>query len=158
MKKNQRGITLIALGITLAIMVVLIGIVVSTVVTIIETGKLQELSTNMLLIQAKAKTIAEKYNFDETSVTLVGTINTDNINTLKTVGSVTNTQNISLMYTLSETDISDFGLTNLKLKSGEAFVVDYSSLDVEVYYIPGFEHNGTTYYELSKIMEISVNE
>ena len=57
---NKNGIALITLCITIAILVIVAGALVYTGSNIVSAAKLQTLNTNMLLIQAKVKTISEK--------------------------------------------------------------------------------------------------
>lgn len=63
MKNNVKGITLIALTITIVLLLILAGISLYSGKETIEKAKLQELKTNMLLIQAKAKEYVEEVNF-----------------------------------------------------------------------------------------------
>ena len=62
-KKSTSGITLIALAITITVLAILIGISIYSGKETIQQAKLEELKTNMLLIQAKSKEYVEKANF-----------------------------------------------------------------------------------------------
>ena len=152
MYKNQRGITLIALAVTIIVMLILTAIGVSTGMSIIKTANLQELSTNMLLVQARAKVAAEKYNFDQDLNNLIGEpIDTSSIAQIQGATDLT--------YKLGQNELNTMGLRNLNLKSGEYFVVDYGNLDVEVWYLPnGFKYKNNIYYKLSEISQININE
>jgi len=155
---NQKGITLIALAVTIVVMIIIAVIGISAGSTMINTARLQEISTNMSLIQAKAKMEAEKHKFDPTSIELSGAINASNVTKLKSEGAIENTYDTTLLYTLNQDNLTTFGLGNVRLKTGEAFLVDYNDPEVEVFYLPGFDYKGTKYYKLSKILEINVNE
>ncbi len=64
MKKNENGITLVALTITIIVLLILAGISINTGKTSIKKANLEGLKTNMLLIQTKAKEYVENANFD----------------------------------------------------------------------------------------------
>lgn len=61
--KENKGITLISLAITIILLLVLSTVIVSTSTESIERAKLEELRTNLLLIQAKAQEYVEEVNF-----------------------------------------------------------------------------------------------
>lgn len=63
MKDNKKGITLISLVVTIVLLVILAGIALMGGKEILEKAKLEELKTNMLLIQAKAKEYVEEATF-----------------------------------------------------------------------------------------------
>ena len=63
--KKDNGITLIALIVTIIIMIILATIVVDFSTKAIDKAKLEDIKTNMLLIQGKSQTIYEKYSFKE---------------------------------------------------------------------------------------------
>ena len=62
-KNRTKGITLISLAITIIILLILAGISIYSGKGVIQKAKLEELKTNMLLIQAKAKEYVEEVNF-----------------------------------------------------------------------------------------------
>ena len=64
MIKNNKGITILVLAITIAVLLILLGITIDTSTKVIESAKLQNINTNMLLIQARVKVISEKVVFD----------------------------------------------------------------------------------------------
>lgn len=61
--KRNKGITLITLVITIVVLLIIAGIAVYSGKETIKKAKLEELKTNMLLIQAKAKEYVENANF-----------------------------------------------------------------------------------------------
>lgn len=67
MKKNK-GITLISLAIMIIILVILASVTMYYGNSIISESKIQDLSTNMLLIQAELKGNLEQYNFEVQSI------------------------------------------------------------------------------------------
>lgn len=63
MKSRTKGITLISLVVTVVVLIILAGITIYSGKGTIERAKLEELKTNMLLIQAKAREYVEEANF-----------------------------------------------------------------------------------------------
>ena len=61
--KNNKGITMIALVITIGLLLILAGISVGTGGKIIKQSELENLKTNMLLIKVKGKEYVENANF-----------------------------------------------------------------------------------------------
>lgn len=158
MRKNQKGITIVSLAITIAVILIISSIGISTGMSLINTARFQELTTNMLLIQAKAKAEAEKHNFDAESIVLTGVkIESDSVEQL---------EDSELLYKLSQDDLTNWGLRNVRLKEGEYFVVDYDiNNNGEVYFLPnGFKYKSSLtsetkiYYKLSEMMEVNINE
>lgn len=70
--KRQSGITIVALIITVIIMIMLAGVSVYYASDAIQKGKLEDIKTDMISIKAKAKIVAEEYNFKDIE-NLVGT-------------------------------------------------------------------------------------
>lgn len=58
--KNNSGITIVALIITLIVLIIIASIAIYEGQTLIRTSKVQTLETNMLTLQVKAKAIAEE--------------------------------------------------------------------------------------------------
>lgn len=64
MKKNEKGITVVALIITIILLLILAGITIYTGNDSIQKANLEGLKTNMLLIQTKARAYVENASFD----------------------------------------------------------------------------------------------
>jgi Tfp pilus assembly protein PilE len=60
---NQKGITLIALAVMIVVLTILTGITINYGKSTIEKAKLENVKTNMLLLQGKLKTYAEQAKF-----------------------------------------------------------------------------------------------
>ena len=71
--KNDKGITMISLVVTIFLLAIVVGTVVYYSRSIIETARFENIKSNMILIQAQAKIIYEKHSFDN-SIALVGTL------------------------------------------------------------------------------------
>ena len=63
MKKNE-GITMLVLVITVILLLILSGISINTGNNIIKRANLENLKTNMLLIEVKGKEYVENANYD----------------------------------------------------------------------------------------------
>ena len=64
MVKNEKGVTLIILVITVMVLMIISGIIINTGVKSIKNAQRESLKTNMLLIQAKSKEYVENANFN----------------------------------------------------------------------------------------------
>ena len=142
--KNNKGITLIALTITIIILLILASITIYSGKESIKKAQLESLKTNMLLIKAKAK--------EEAKNELKGK---------EANASDYSKQNITInggeiLYKLTSDNLKEMGLKDVKLGSNEEYLVKYNIKDVtvEVYNTSGYENNGTTVYSLSELEKI----
>ena len=62
-QKREKGVTLIALAITIVVLLIIAGISIKGGTSAIKMAQLEELKTNMLLIQAKGRQYVEDVNF-----------------------------------------------------------------------------------------------
>lgn len=72
MLRNNKGITILALVITILVLLVLTSVSLGTGYSVITDIKLGRTISNMALIKAKAETIYEQYQFSGNSEDLVG--------------------------------------------------------------------------------------
>ena len=61
--KNNKGITLMTLVITIIVLLIIVSITVNYGIDSISKAQIQNMQTNMLLIEAKAKKYVENANF-----------------------------------------------------------------------------------------------
>ena len=160
--KNNKGITLIALTITIIILLILASITIYSGKESIKKAQLESLKTNMLLIKAKAKEYVEQASFK--NGVNKSEISEEAKNELK--GKEANAsdyskQNITInggeiLYKLTSDNLKEIGLKDVKLGSNEEYLVKYNIKDVtvEVYNTSGYENNGTTVYSLSELEKI----
>lgn len=133
-KKNNKGITLIALILTVILLMLIAGVSISIGTNIIDTTKFEALEADLLLIQSKTKKAANEKAIGEiTEEELYGT--------KQESGEYTD------WYLLSQTDLNEMGLENLDAEDN--YYVDYENDDIA--FGAGFEYKGTTYYKLSEI-------
>lgn len=162
---KNKGITLVSLTITIIVLIILAGISISVGSNMIKKAKLEELKTNMLLIQAKGKEYVEEANFK------IGK-STEDTNRIDAVRSEIYVEKAKLtlasdevkskinvtgdgFYVLTKDSIdtyNEWGLNKIELENGESYVVKFeeANLKVEVYNTKGY--NGK--YSLTDIEKI----
>jgi len=181
--KQNKGITMVMLVITVIVLLILAGISIGKGNNVILRSKLENIKTDMLLVQAKGKEYVENANFelgtdyeklsDETEKTkrlenaktkLKGTEITDAENLDSNFGITTekfkeDNSNLIFYYELSNQDLADIGISDVKSdeKSGKYIVkYDIKDVDVEVYNTKGFENGDKTYYSLNEIENLNL--
>lgn len=155
-KTSEKGITLVALIMTIIIMLILVVVTFNYSKNEIDKTRLESLKTNMLLIKAKSKTIYERYSFKEIDelpgieYNPSGSISGDYVisQELKTEIS----KNEGTFYILEKEDLENMGLGTIEVDNEEFYIVDYES--GEVFYAPGYTQDETTYYRLTDIQEL----
>lgn len=154
MKKiNNKGITLIALIITIILTLILTGITIEVSTSQIEKAKLEDLVTTMLLIKGRAQIAIDKKEFDETF---------DETGMLTYANATEYTSNIpsnlaskltdkSNLYIWEQTAMDNNNI-DVEINSEEFFIIDYNTK--EIYFSQGFEYNGNMYYSLTELQEL----
>nr|MBP9921792.1 hypothetical protein [Clostridia bacterium] len=153
-----------SLAITIIVLLIIAGISVYSGTDIIKRAKLEELKTNMLLIETKAKECVENANFKLGKTDNLGdTEKTTRINEAKKELKgieITEADNINIelndynyYYKLTEDNLKDMGLSNIKLSdTDELYIVKYDiqNAKVEIYNTKGYEGK----YSLTDIEQI----
>lgn len=177
MKRNSKGVTLISL----VIMIIVLGILASIVVTFgtqaINNANIQNLKTNMLLIEAKAKEYVENANYDlgihpeeateemknKSISELKGTKveQSDSIvSILQNIGINTEDIENGNVYKLSTEDLAAIGInnTNSNDRTGWYIIVYNIPEDTaKIYHTQGIRINDTeTKYSLEDINQIEL--
>lgn len=155
--RRNKGITLIALVITIVVLLIIAGIAVYSGKETIKKAKLEELKTNMLLIQAKAKEYVENANFKlGTKINEAQeTERDDRISKAKQElkGNEIQKSDIDInisdkegnyiyYYKLTEEQLKEIGLPDVKssMQNGEYMVeYDIEKAQVEIYNTKGYE-------------------
>ncbi len=166
--KEMKGITLIALTITIVLLLILATISFYSGKETIEKAKLQELKTNMLLIQAKAKEYVEEVNFrmgiieserESNKTKAREEIYGVNGQKLKKVEresipsefNINNEDDKDSCYQLTEETVKKWGLDKLEDEVNDYFLVfDEINEKVEIYYREGYDEQ----YSLTDIEKI----
>ena len=159
--EDNRGITLVALVVTIIVLLILAGIGINTGISSMEKVKLEELKTNMLLIEAKARECVEEANFrmgattDETVVESVRKEIYEVNNKLEKANS-TNVPNspseidLTDCYVITQETFDLWGLNKIKLSEDEKYLVRFNEKEIkveEVYNTKGYDGK----YSLTKI-------
>ena len=167
MIKKESGITIMVLAITVVIILIIAGITISKGSEVIKEAQLENLKTDMLLIQAKGKLIAEeiqyktvyekdkdkKESIKKEILTGNGTKVADiTDNTIKQTITSLGIEGIDQYYYLDKTVLDSMGLGKVKIEDGAYYVVNYDIDNPEVVYTGGYKaEDGNIYYTLTQI-------
>lgn len=154
MERSQKGITIVSLVITIIILLIIGGTTVYIGTSVIKQATLQTVNTNMMLIQAKTKTIAEQAKFNNNQDNYKGTVLSEvsgnkKIDELLEVGVI---DDASKFYLLSKDDLVSMGLEKIDIEDG--YIVNYET--EEVIYVRGYENDGITYHKLTDMKNVVV--
>ena len=72
MQRNDKGITMLVLVITIVILVILTGVSINTGYSVLRDIRVGRIISNMVLVKAKVETIYEEYQFSGDEKDLVG--------------------------------------------------------------------------------------
>ena len=149
-KTGNKGITIIALIITIVVTLILITIGIEYGQEQLEKSKIEDLKTTMLLIKGKAQIVVDKEYFGETY--------TDD-GMLAYADAATYTANIpsALQEDLTSTEnlyiweqtAMDNNNIETTITSQKFFIINYETM--EIYYSEGISLDGNTYYSLSQL-------
>ena len=154
MKTNEKGITIVSLIITIIILLIISGTTVYIGTSVIKQATLQTINTNMMLIQAKVKTIAEQAKFNNNKDNYKGTI-LSKVSDNKKIDKILNAgiiDDASKFYLLSKDDLVSIGLEKIEIEDG--YIVNYET--EEVVYVKGFENDGIIYHKLTDMKNVIV--
>ena len=170
-KKNDKGIIMIALVIVVIMLFILSAVTVYEANEVIATARLESTMTNLLLIQAKVRIINEKVLFEKASDDdekkqgiYVGTKLSESpsmIEELKQkqternkaiIDDIDNEEILAKYYVLSQSDLSDFGLNTLN--AAEGFIVNYED-EEDIIYVRGVQdQKGNILHTLKELPSI----
>lgn len=162
MLKNQKGVTLTVLVVTIIVLGILASVTISTTTDLMYDSKVKTYITDMSMIKAKAETIYEKYEFEnDESQSANGLGNGDdnigykvNISDMDKYGVSSDESNNEYWYKWDKTILSNNGFSPEMLDSGEYYYVNYKS--GEVVYSKGFKgKNSNTIYSLTEMKAYS---
>ena len=167
MKFNKdSGITLIVLIITIVVLLIIAGITIFNGKDIIRRGKLEELRTNMLLIEAKAKEYVEEANFkmgispDEVKKEEVRNeiyVEKAKLQKASEAGiDVPSAIPLQDCYNITQDAFKEWGLDKIEVEDNEYYLIkfDDQNATVEIYNTLGYNDEGTVKYSLTDIDKI----
>lgn len=166
MKKKDQGITLITLAITVVVLIILAGIGIYSGKETLKKANLEELHTNLLLIQAKAREYVEEANFkigivsNEERAGKTATVRDEVYVQAQGLECATNIpETISITdanacYYLTESTKNKWGLE--KIKDEKQYIIEFDEMNekVEVYSIKGYEGK----HSLTEINQMQENK
>lgn len=161
--RYEKGITLVALVVTIIVLLILAGIGYNYGRDTIKKAQLEELRTNMLLIEAKAKEYVEEANFkmgispDDAKKTEVRKEVYEGEAKLQPASGVSAPSGIPVneCYLVTQDTMNLWGLDDLKLEEGENYLIkfnDDSATVEEVYNTVGYDGK----YSLTDIDNLEV--
>ncbi len=160
--KNENGITLVALVITIIVLVIIASIGIKYGSDAIDEAQLEELRTNMLLIEARAKGVVEEANFkmgispDEAKKEQVRQeVYVEETKLQKADGISAPSQiPVSECYEVTAETMTLWGIEDIELEENEKYLIkfDDTNATVEVYNTLGYDGN----YSLTDIDNLEV--
>ena len=148
MMKNNKGVTLIALVITIIVMLIILGITVVTLDNLLRGTDLRKMKTNLHLIEARAQTLLNDYLFDGTDKLGAGTTK----DVTEFGWEINEEQYIYRQWNAS--DLAKQGIKNTDVASNEFFIIQYDIIneEVDVASTRGIkDEDGNSYYTLSSL-------
>ncbi len=172
--KENNGITIIALVITVIVMIIIAGISINEGTKIIRQAKIQTLETDMLAMKAKAKAYAEEIDAgiwaisdvskkETQKATLYGNYGMTlvNVNTLSSeIQSQLNSaidKNNCEVYKITATTLEKMGLDEISEDSDSYYIV-YNAENFnesDIVYVDGFKDGNDIYYTLSSMQAMN---
>ena len=162
MKRNNSGITLIVLVLTIIVLIIIASITAYEGKELISKSKVQTLKTNMLTIQAKAKSYAEEI---DAKIWTESDKDAKRNEEFSKKGFNNPSYNIDNKYINIDTSdyvafiISPEGLSSMGLEEikNEQYMVIYDKEDfkkMDVIYLNGVNYKKTMYYTLSNLQSV----
>lgn len=160
--KNNKGITLMALVITIIIILILASITVNQGYGLIKEAKIQNLETNLLAIRAKAKEYGENVDAknwaeeDETEKQNKNEeefINTYKLNLFDASGKSWDDPEYTY-YSLDKESFDNMDLSEIYDDNDEEYIIGYKTSDlseIEIIYAEGIEYNDKIIYSLTEL-------
>lgn len=172
MKKNK-GITMISLVITIVLIIIIAGISIGQGSNVIKQSQLENLKTNMMLIEVKAKEYLENANFKLGTNIDTATDKESRIENAKQElkgeivdksildGKVNITENdeYTFFYKLTTEELDNMGISKVKSDEENGLYIlkyDLKNIEIEVYNTKGFENDGKIYYALNDIQNLNI--
>lgn len=145
MLKNNKGVTLIMLVITIIVIVILGATTITASDALLKEIKAKNVTTNMILIKAKAEALYEEYSFN-------GIDESDYVGMKVTDVSKYGAENIGKWYRWAKSDLTDLGFDENMLKDGGDFIVNYETGEV-IYTLGIKDTTGTKKYTLTELKD-----
>ncbi len=166
---NNKGITIVALIITVILLLILAGIGIGSGGKTLARLKLEEMRTNMLLIEAKAREYVENANFklgigtdDEKKQRIdiaKAELKGEELNTKPNYIISTNANEFVFYYKLGEEHLKEMGMPKIESNSKDGeYVIEYDidKATIEVYNSKGYKKDNQEYHSLEDIKNLDI--
>lgn len=159
--KDQKGLTFVGT----IFLVLLIAFITFTVVYFVrlQTQKedLENMKTDLLLVEAKVKKISSDYILKKKDEVLIGTKLSDIkdeqiIQEFLQYNSINIDEKGKKYYALNKQNLEELGLTQVELAENSYYIVEYT--ESKVYYTQGYELEGNNYYDIDNIEELKIEQ
>lgn len=159
--KSQKGLTLAG---TIFFVLIIAFIVFGVVYYVrMQTTKeeLEDMKTDLLLVQAKVKKISSDYILEKKDEILIGTKLADlkdepAIQEFLNQNSIDTEEKDKRYYAINQQNLNEMGLPQVKLEENAYYVVEYT--DGAVYYTKGYELAGSNYYDIDNIEGLKLEQ
>ena len=159
--KSQKGLTLAG---TIFFVLIIAFIVFGVVYYVrMQTAKeeLEDMKTDMLLVQAKVKKISSDYILESKDEVLIGTKLAEvkdepAIQEFLKQNSIDAEEKGKKYYVINQQNLDEIGLSQVKLEENAYYIVEYT--DGAVYYTKGYELAGNNYYDINNIEELKLEQ
>lgn len=163
--KSEKGMTLVTTAILVVVITALVFAIVYYARMQYAKERLEDIKTDLLLVQAKVKTIQENYTLEKEKEDVLKGTKLADMQDDKKIEQFLEQENIDVSeknkkyYVLNKEDLEELDLKKVELDENSYYIVEYTTN--EVYYTKGFTYSdGNTYYTLTEIenLEIDSNE
>ena len=145
--KDCKGITLLALVITVIVLLIIATISINYGAEVAQKANIDSVKANMLLIEAKTKIYAEEYNFSNGTSTLIGQKVSESTENLVVQYNTSTDGRYDSYYYVSPSNLVSMGLS---ISKGH-YLVNYDIDNIDVIYLEGINVNGIKYHTLAEI-------
>ena len=152
--RKERGLTLISTVLLIGVIVILILGLLYSVKTQSKQQKIQNIKTNMLLLQASINKISNQYILDKKEEDLKGTklsemLEEESIKNFLDKKIFDPKEKNKKYYVLDQENLNEMGLQKMVLPQSNYYIVEY--VDGKVYSTQGIDIEGKIYYDVTEI-------
>ena len=160
--KSEKGMTLVTTAILVVVITALVFAIVYYARMQYAKERLEDIKTDLLLVQAKVKTIQENYTLEKEKEDVLKGTKLADMQDDKKIEQFLEQENIDVSeknkkyYVLNKEDLEELDLKKVELDENSYYIVEYTTN--EVYYTKGFTYSdGNTYYTLTEIENLEIN-
>ncbi len=154
--KNEKGMTLVTTVILVVVIAALVFAIVYYARMQYAKERLEDIKTDLLLVQAKVKNIQGEYTLEKNKEAVLEGTKLADMKEDEVIKKFLEQENLDLeakdkkYYVLNKENLEKLDLGKVELEENTYYIVEYNTNDV--YYTKGFTYSdGKTYYELKEI-------